>query len=135
MASSRIGGTLIPPGSHPSNQVGGKSYTPAAYYPSSSGKTVPGLPPGMAYTVCEVNDGSTSCDCMGWTRRNPPGGRTCKHTEDYEAFLRPDWNQMNSGTLSPSSVTSPEPVVQAGRSEKGGALTDLFKKLEEDSVK
>jgi len=42
---------------------------------------------------------------------------------------------MNSGTLAPSSVRTPEPVVQAGKPEKGGSLTDLFKKLEEGSAK
>lgn len=133
--SSQKGGVLIPPGSYSGNQVGGKVYTPAAHYPSSSGKTAVGLPQGMAYTVCEVSDGSTSCDCMGWTRRNPPGGRTCKHTQDYETFLRADWNQMNNGTLDPSSVRPPEPVVQSSQPEKGGSLTDLLARLEKDGVK
>lgn len=128
MAGSRIGGRLIPPGSVAHNQIGGKVYTPAASYPSKSD-------PGKSYTVCEVSDGTTSCDCMGWTRRNPPGGRTCRHTEDYELFLRPDWNLMNNGKLDPSSVRPPEPVVQAGKSEKGGSLTDLFAKLDKDGIK
>ncbi len=134
MSSSRIGGTLIPPGSHTSNQVGGKVYTPAAYYPSSGGKTAPGLPPGMAYTACEVSDGTTSCDCMGWTRRNPPGGRTCKHTQDYELTLRLDWNAVNNGLPVPHATFAPEPVVQAGAREKGGALSDLFDKLDKDGI-
>jgi len=134
MSSSRIGGTLIPPGSHTSNQVGGKVYTPAAYYPSSGGKTAPGLPSGMAYTVCEVSDGTTSCDCMGWTRRNPPGGRTCKHTQDYELTLRLDWNAVNNGLPVPAAVSGPEPFVQAGAREKGGALSDLLAKLDKDGI-
>lgn len=139
---SRIGGVLIPPGSVTTNQTGGKSYTPAAYYPSSSGNTAPGLPQGMAYTVCEVNDGTTSCDCMGWTRRNPPGGRTCKHTQDYEANLRSDWNQMTGGSRpnmpvpeffdkAAQAVGAPRP----GGSEKGGSLSDLLKKLDEGGMK
>jgi len=128
MGTSRIGGTLIPPGSHLSNQTGGKFYTPAASYPSKSDPT-------KGYTVCEVSDGTTSCGCMGWTRRNPPGGRTCRHTEDYELFLRPDWNLMNSGKLAPSSVRPPEPVVQAVATERGGSLTDLLQKLDEDGMK
>ena len=135
MPNSRIGGTLIPPGSHTSNQVGGKVYTPVAYYPSSGGRTATGLPQGMAYTVCEVNDGTTSCDCMGWTRRNPPGGRTCKHTEDYELTLRADWTALNNGLPVPHATFAPEPVVQAGTREKGGSLPDLLKKLQEDGVK
>jgi len=133
MSSSRKGGVLVPPGSHTSNQVGGKVYTPAAYYPSSGGKTAPGLPPGMAYTVCEVSDGSTSCDCMGWTRRNPPGGRTCKHTEDYGMTLRLDWNAVNNGLPVPAAAYAPEPVVQAGARERGGALSDLFAKLDKEN--
>lgn len=31
------------------------------------------------YQTIEWGDGTGSCDCPGWTRRNPPGGRTCKH--------------------------------------------------------
>ena len=128
MPSSRIGGTLIPPGSHPSNQVGGKVYTPAASYPSKSDPT-------KGYNVCEVSDGTTSCDCMGWTRRNPPGGRTCRHTQDYELTLRADWNALNNGLPVPHATFEPEPVVQAGAKERGGSLTDLFKKLDEGGLK
>jgi len=83
----------------------------------------------MAYTVCEVSDGSTSCDCMGWTRRNPPGGRTCKHTQDYELTLRDDWNAVNNGMPVPTATLTPEPV-QAGAKERGGSLSDLFAKLD-----
>ena len=125
MSSSRIGGTLIPPGSHSSNQVGGKVYIPAASYPSKSDPT-------KGYTVCEVNDGATSCDCMGWTRRNPPGGRTCRHTQDYELTLRADWNALNNGLPVPHATLTPEPVVQAGERERGGSLTDLFSKLSKE---
>ncbi len=128
MSSSRIGGTLIPPGSHTSNQVGGKVYIPAARYPSKSGS-------GKTYTLCEVNDGSTSCDCMGWTRRNPPGGRTCKHTQDYETTLRADWQASAGGSPAPMPPVAVEPVVQAGVRERGGSLTDLLKKLEKEGVK
>ena len=128
MANSRIGGTLIPPGGHPSNQVGGKVYTPVASYPSKSDPT-------KGYNVCEVSDGTTSCDCFGWTRRNPPGGRTCKHTQDYEQTLRADWNAMNNGLPVSHATSASEPVVQAGAREKGGSLSDLFKKLGEGGLK
>ena len=127
MSSSRIGGTLIPPGSQSRSQVGGKVYIPAASYMSKSS-------PGKGYTVCEVNDGTISCDCMGWTRRNPPGGRTCKHTEDYEMTLRLDWNAVNNGLPVPAAVSTPEPAAQAGARERGGALSDLFAKLDKDGV-
>jgi len=72
---------------------------------------------------------------MGWTRRNPPGGRTCKHTQDYELTLRADWNAVNNGLPVPHATLAPEPVVQAGVRERGGALSDLFAKLEEDGIK
>lgn len=128
MNRSRIGGSIITPGSRSPNIIGGKSYTPAASYPSSSNA-------GKSYTVCEVSDGTTSCDCMGWTRRNPPGGRTCKHTQDYEQFLRPLWNNLQTrGASAAASVAVPEPVVQAPAREKGGTLAELFKKLEKGGL-
>jgi hypothetical protein len=127
MGQSRIGGKLIPPGTESTNVIGGKSYTPAASYPSSSSS--------KTYTVCEVNDGTTSCDCMGWTRRNPPSGRTCRHTEDYEAFLRADWNAMNDGR----PVQQPRTPVAAAASsprpkDEGGSLGDLFEKLSKEGL-
>jgi hypothetical protein len=140
--SSQIGGQLWKPGALAPTTIGGKTYTPVAYYPSSSGNTKPGMPQGYAYTVCEVSDGTTSCDCPGWTKRNPPGGRTCKHTQDYEMFLRPQWQQMNSGAPAPapSSPTraavraAASPPVQAPDREKGGTLADLFAKLEKGGL-
>lgn len=123
---SQNGGSLIPQGTVSPNVVGGKVFTPAAYYPSSSGKTAPGLPPGMFYTVCEVSDGSTSCDCPGWTRRNPAGGRTCKHIQDYETFLRPLWNR----TVSRTPVTPMPKAPAREMTQKGGSLSELFAKLD-----
>jgi len=34
-----------------------------------------------------------------------------------------------------AKVATAEPVIQAGEREKGGSLTDLFKKLGEDGLK
>lgn len=134
MGISREGGVPVPPGSQMPRVIGSKTYTPVAYYPSSSGKTAPGLPAGMAYTVCEVSDGTTSCDCMGWTRRNPSTGRTCKHTQDYENFL------SNGTPIQPSEEEFLKQATQAAGGpkpnsvQKGGSLSDLFKKLEEDGL-
>jgi len=50
-------------------------------------------------------------------------------------FLRPDWTAMNNGLPVPHATFAPEPVMQAGTREKGGSLTDLFKKLDEGGVK
>lgn len=37
------------------------------------------------YQTLRYTDGSTSCDCPGWTRRvGADGSRTCKHTRSVE---------------------------------------------------
>jgi hypothetical protein len=126
MNRSQIGGELWKPGAQAPSIIGGRVFTPAACYPSSSN-------PKKKYTVCEVSDGTTSCDCPGWTKRNPPGGRTCKHTQDYEQFLRPLWNNLGYGQAAvDGAVVIPEPAVQAPEKAKGGTLSDLFAKLEKE---
>jgi hypothetical protein len=128
MNRSRIGGQLWKVGAQAPTVIGGKSFTPAAWYPSSRD-------PKKGYTVCEVSDGTVSCDCMGWTRRNPPGGRTCKHTQDYIQFLRPLWNNTLRPDAEPvhAAVTA-EPVIQATDREKGGTLADLFARLDKGGL-
>jgi len=40
------------------------------------------------YQTLHYTDGTTSCDCPGWTRRvQPNGSRTCKHTRSVEAGI------------------------------------------------
>jgi hypothetical protein len=108
--------------------VGNRTFTPAAYYPSSSN-------PKNGYTVCEVSDGTVSCNCLGWTRRNPPGGRTCKHTQDYLKYLRPLWNQQGSGGQPVGMTASDlEKAMQAPDRTKGGTLSELFAKLEKEGL-
>jgi hypothetical protein len=37
--------------------------------------------PALHYETLQYDDGSTSCNCKGWTRRvAPDGSRSCKHT-------------------------------------------------------
>ena len=37
--------------------------------------------PAVQYETLRYTDGSTSCNCPGWTRRiTPNGSRSCKHT-------------------------------------------------------
>ena len=37
--------------------------------------------PNKEYETLRYSDGSTSCNCAGWTRRvGPEGARSCKHT-------------------------------------------------------
>jgi len=42
---------------------------------------------------------------------------------------------MNNGLPVPHATSAPELVVQAGAREKGGSLSDLFKKLGEGGLK
>lgn len=134
MNRSRIGGNIITPGSQQSNVIGGKVYLPVASYPSSSSN--------KTYTVCEVGysnsvafSGETSCDCPGWTKRNPTGGRTCKHVRDYVQFLRPLWNNLNTGqSVADIPTPIPEPASQATSRDKGGNLADLFSKLDKEGL-
>ena len=127
---SPLKGTLWKPGAQAPSAVGGRTFTPAASYPSSSSEK-------KRYTVCEVSDGTTSCDCMGWTRRNPPGGRNCKHTRDYEIYLRATWqtaggslaNRFTGNPAAAPDIPNEMPVVKATNKEKGGSLADLFSKL------
>lgn len=37
-------------------------------------------PSAEAYRTILYKDGTTSCNCPGWTRRNMNGVRECKHT-------------------------------------------------------
>jgi len=128
MNRSQLGGQLWKQGAQAPSVVGGKTFTPAAYYPSSSD-------PKNGYTVCEVSDGTVSCNCMGWTRRNPPGGRTCKHTGDYVRNLQPLWNNTRGGKATVGvPMAMPEPAVQATDKEKGGTLSDLFAKLDREEA-
>lgn len=36
------------------------------------------------YQTLQYDDGSTSCDCKGWTRRCPAGVRSCRHTRSVD---------------------------------------------------
>jgi hypothetical protein len=128
MNQSPLGGQLWKPGAQAPTVVGGKTFTPAAYYPSSSN-------PKNGYTICEVSDGTVSCNCMGWTRRNPPGGRTCKHTQDYIQYLRPLWNSQGQGAPVPlRAAVAAQPEIQSSDREKGGTLSELFAKLEKGGL-
>ena len=119
---SQIGGQLWKSGAQAPTVVGGKTFTPVAYYPSTSN-------PKKGHTVCEVSDGSVSCNCLGWTRRNPPGGRTCKHTEDYLMYLKPARGAIEQ-IVEHVQAEQPQP---AHNREQGGTLTDLFNKLDKES--
>lgn len=122
---SRSGGHIIPKGVGVPSVIGGKTYTPAAEYPSSTGN--------KTYTVCEVSDGTISCGCLGWTRRNPPGGRNCKHTLDYEATLRSIWNSPSHfPKKGVDRKVLQDTTVQAGPRERGGSMSAILERLKKE---
>jgi len=123
---SRIGGQLIPPGTRSPTLIGAKTYTPVATYPSKSDPT-------KDYTVCEVNDGTLSCDCPGWTRRNPSSGRTCRHTEDYDNLLSLDKSKPKVAEFFDAAVERVA-VPDSSNGEKGGSLTELLENLEKEGL-
>jgi hypothetical protein len=45
---------------------------------------------GGTYETLLYSDGTTSCDCPGWTRRCVDGVRTCKHVRAIEAGTADD---------------------------------------------
>ena len=55
--------------------------------------------PSVSYETLQYTDGSTSCNCKGWTRRvAADGSRSCKHTRyvdqgiaDNEATSKADY--------------------------------------------
>jgi len=55
--------------------------------------------PGKVYETIQYCDGSTSCNCKGWTQRKPgPDGlRTCNHTR-----------RVDSGVADQSCVGTPQ---------------------------
>jgi hypothetical protein len=67
--------------------------------------------PRKFYQTLRYTDGSSSCDCAGWTRRcQPDGSRTCRHTRDVEmgmadrtSIRRQDYG--NNHTTQPRRVT------------------------------
>jgi len=41
--------------------------------------------PNIEYETLQYADGTTSCNCKGWTRRvAPDGSRSCKHTRSVD---------------------------------------------------
>jgi hypothetical protein len=56
-----------------------KTITTVYFYESDSR-------PGKEYQTLKYSDGSTSCECRGWTQRvAPDGSRSCRHTRDVES--------------------------------------------------
>ena len=78
------------------------------------------------YQAVQYEDGSTSCDCMGWTRRNPPGGRNCKHTRAIDLGIADRQSTSSRDYGSPAAATQTRTTTSKSRGKVN------VKKLEED---
>ena len=87
------------------------------YFPSSSGN--------KTYETLQYEDGTTSCNCLGWCRRVASDGtRTCKHTRqvesgsagvpalDYTAGKVSNIQGASSVTSTKKTVAKPAPVQE-----------------------
>ncbi len=63
--------------------------------------------PGTVYECRLYTDGSTSCQCPGWTRRIGAGGlRECKHTKDVDKKKASILAALNGQPLPEASAPS-----------------------------
>lgn len=53
------------------------------------------------YETILYTDGTTSCNCFGWTRRCKDGVRSCKHTRMVESGIADSYCETSSGQLAP----------------------------------
>jgi hypothetical protein len=60
---------------------------------------------GGRYQTLQYDDGSTSCDCFGWTRRCKNGQRSCKHTRDVALGIADETCDMKTGVVRPKVKT------------------------------
>ena len=71
---------------------------------------------GKNYETLLYADLSTSCNCMGWTRRTAPdGSRSCKHTRlvhmeraDAECVSSHDYTRTSPGVAAASPFRAPD---------------------------
>lgn len=67
------------------------------------------------YETIQYTDGSTSCDCKGWTRRVDANGlRSCKHTRWVEQGVA-DRHAIGSKSYAPVSTRRSQPQPQPQR--------------------
>lgn len=69
-----------------------------------------------AYVVFLREDGRISCDCMGWVRKRPNQGRSCKHTKEIAKLFttvqaRDDGEFVLDDTLINQSITGGPAVI------------------------
>jgi hypothetical protein len=68
------------------------------------------------YQTLLYQDGSTSCDCPGWTRRvQPDGSRTCKHTRVVSAGMGYTALRVIDGAGNSAPLPTPTPMMKSKR--------------------
>jgi len=78
-----------------------------------------GSNPNKRYEALQYTDGTTSCNCMGWTRRvAADGSRSCKHTRmidmgsaDRECAATHDYTKSSGAvkaTAKPAPIAAPK---------------------------
>ena len=85
------------------------------------------------YQTLQYEDGTTSCDCKGWTRRvQPDGSRQCKHTRavdmgiaDRECLTKREFIVTDAGW-------KPKPVKKTALAPAAPVKTRCFDFTEED---
>lgn len=73
---------------------------------------------GKTYETLQYTDGSTSCNCPGWTRRvAADGSRSCKHTRwvhqglaDDNAITHKDYTKNKTGSKKAPPVPKKAPI-------------------------
>lgn len=71
--------------------------------------------PESEYQTLQFQDGSTSCDCKGWTRRTATDGtRSCKHTRWVDLKVA-DQHCVATHTYEPSTQTQQNAKTQNRR--------------------
>lgn len=77
------------------------------------------------YQTLLYDDGTTSCDCRGWTQRNPPGGRTCKHTRIVLLGLG-EREALSFRTYKKEPAASPGSLIRKEPNEQLDGLRKAF---------
>ena len=77
--------------------------------------------PNRTYETLQYIDGSTSCNCKGWTQRvTADGKRSCKHTRSIDMGIadKESVSREKYAAIKKMPVVSSAPVMIAGSSKK-----------------
>ena len=86
--------------------------------------------PGKTYEALQYTDGSTSCGCMGWTRRvAPDGSRSCKHTRAIDQGVA-DTQAMAHKDYTVSAAAVPAKAAQASLKKAAATKVQAGRRIE-----